>query len=123
MSGQLPLMPAIKQLMEEVFSGPGAEEGSGLLSEERKLITAAKKIGLFAAGVATQKYMQGIQDQQEIMGAIANMTIETYALESAVYAHKNWPNETETRMSQMPLRWPGSISPGQWTELKARPEW
>jgi butyryl-CoA dehydrogenase len=28
--------------------------------------------------------MQAIQDQQEIMGAIANMTIETYAMESAV---------------------------------------
>jgi len=84
MSGQLPLMPAIKQLMEEVLSGPGAEESNGLLLEERKLIAAAKKIGLFAAGVATQKYMQGIQEQQEIMGAIANMTIETYAIESAV---------------------------------------
>jgi len=49
-----------------------------------KLVAAAKKVGLFAAGVATQKYMQAIQDQQEIMGAIANMVIETYAMESAV---------------------------------------
>jgi alkylation response protein AidB-like acyl-CoA dehydrogenase len=33
--------------------------------------------------------MQAIQDQQEIMGAIADMTIETYAMESAVLrAHK-----------------------------------
>jgi butyryl-CoA dehydrogenase len=28
--------------------------------------------------------MQAIEDQQEIMGAIADMTIETYAMESAV---------------------------------------
>ena len=28
--------------------------------------------------------MQALQDEQEIMGAIANMTIETYAMESAV---------------------------------------
>ena len=34
--------------------------------------------------MCTQKYMQAIQDQQEIMGAIADMTIETYAMESAV---------------------------------------
>ena len=47
-------------------------------------MATAKKMGLFAAGIATQKYMQAIQDQQEIMGAIANMTIETYAMESAV---------------------------------------
>ncbi len=85
MTGQLPLMPAIKKLMDEVLSGPSsAEEFEGPLPEERKLVAQAKKLGLFAAGAATQKYMQGIQDQQEIMGAIADMTIETYAMESAV---------------------------------------
>jgi len=84
MSGQLPLMPAIKKLMDEVLSGAREDGAEGLLAEERKLVAAAKKIGLFAAGVATQKYMQAIQDQQEIMGAIANMVIETYAMESAV---------------------------------------
>jgi alkylation response protein AidB-like acyl-CoA dehydrogenase len=85
MSGQLPLMPAIKKLMDEVLSGPSmGEELEGFLAEERKLVAQAKKLGLFAAGSATQKYMQAIQDQQEIMGAIADMTIETYAMESAV---------------------------------------
>ena len=85
MSGQLPLMPAIKKLMDEVLSGPSmSEDLEGALAEERKLVGQAKKLGLFAAGSATQKYMQAIQDQQEIMGAIADMTIETYAMESAV---------------------------------------
>jgi alkylation response protein AidB-like acyl-CoA dehydrogenase len=85
MTGQLPLMPAIKKLMDEVLSGPSlGEDLEGTLTEERKLVAQAKKLGLFAAGAATQKYMQAIQDQQEIMGAIADMTIETYAMESAV---------------------------------------
>jgi len=85
MTGQLPLMPAIKKLMDEVLSGPSTgEEFEGALAEERKLVAQAKKLGLFAAGSATQKYMTAIQDQQEIMGAIADMTIETYAMESAV---------------------------------------
>jgi butyryl-CoA dehydrogenase len=83
-SGQLPLMPAIKKLMDEVLSGTAEEPGEGPLVEERMLVARAKKIGLFAAGIATQKYMQAIQDEQEIMGAIANMVIETYAMESAV---------------------------------------
>jgi butyryl-CoA dehydrogenase len=84
-SGQLPLMPAIKKLMDEVLSGPGmSDEMEGPLADERKLVMQAKKLGLFAAGSATQKYMQAIQDQQEVMGAIADMTIETYAMESAV---------------------------------------
>ena len=85
MSGQLPLMPAIKKLMDEVLSGPSAgEEIEGPLAEERKLVAQAKKLGLFVSGAATQKYMQAIQDQQEVMGAIADMTIEIYAMESAV---------------------------------------
>jgi butyryl-CoA dehydrogenase len=85
MSGQLQLMAAIKKLMDEVLSGPSAgEDVEGPLAEELKLVGQAKKLGLFVAGAATQKYMQAIQDQQEIMGAIADMTIETYAMESAV---------------------------------------
>jgi len=85
MTGQLALMPAIKKLMDEVLSGPSmAEDLEGPLAEEQKLVAQAKKLGLFAAGSATQKYMRAIQDQQEIMGAIADMTIETYAMESAV---------------------------------------
>jgi len=85
MSGQLPLMPAIKKLMDEVLSGPSAgEEIEGPLAEERKLVAQAKKLGLFVSGAATQKYMQAIQEHQEVMGAIADMTIEIYAMESAV---------------------------------------
>jgi butyryl-CoA dehydrogenase len=85
MSGQLPLMPAIKKLMDEVLSGPSAgEEIEGPLAEERKVVANAKKLGLFVAGSATQKYMTAIQERLEVMGAIADMTIEIYAMESAV---------------------------------------
>ena len=85
MSGQLPLMPAIKRLMDEVLSGPSmGDEIEGPLAEERRLVANAKKLGLFVSGAATQKYMATIQDQQEVMGAIADMTIEIYAMESAV---------------------------------------
>jgi butyryl-CoA dehydrogenase len=85
MSGQLPLMPAIKKLMDEVLAGPSVgEDAEGPLAEERTLVASAKKLGLFVAGAATQKYKQAIQDQQEIMGAIADVLIETYARETAV---------------------------------------
>src|SRR6266516_6561117 len=85
MSGQLPLMAAIKQLMDEVLAGPFPnDDEEGPLAEERKLVAAAKNMGLFAAGAATQKYMQQIEQQQEVMGAIADMVIEVYAMESAL---------------------------------------
>jgi len=84
-SGQLPLMPAIKKLMDDVISGTTADDDvNDFFMEERKLVASAKKLALFASGSASQKYMQAIQDQQEIMGAIADMVIETYAMESAL---------------------------------------
>ncbi|GGG71588.1 acyl-CoA dehydrogenase family protein [Edaphobacter dinghuensis] len=85
MSGKLALMPAIKQLMDEVMAGPTVkEEDEGPLAAEISLLASAKKLTLFAAGSATQKYMASISDQQEIMGAIADMVIEVYAMESAI---------------------------------------
>jgi alkylation response protein AidB-like acyl-CoA dehydrogenase len=84
MTGQLALMPAIKKLMDEVMSGPSTNEIEGALAEERALVANAKKIALFTAGAASQKYMQQLVDQQEIMGALADIIIETYCMESAV---------------------------------------
>ena len=104
MSGQLPLMSAIKRLMDEVLSGPsGGDETEGPLAEERKLVAQAKKLGLFAAGAATQKYMQAIQDQQEIMGAIADMVIETYAMESAVLRAQKIAEKQGESAAALPL--------------------
>ena len=104
MSGQLPLMPAIKKLMDEVLSGPsGGEDLEGPLAEERKLVAQAKKLGLFVAGAATQKYMQAIQDQQEVMGAIADMTIEIYAMESAVLRTQKMVEQKGEAPAALPL--------------------
>ena len=80
MAGQLPLLAAIKQLMDEVMSGPSAgEDREGPLAAEHKLLANAKKLALFAAGAASQKYMQGLADQQEVMGALADCIMEVYA--------------------------------------------
>jgi butyryl-CoA dehydrogenase len=104
MSGQLPLMPAIKKLMDEVLSGPSVgEEIEGPLAEERKLVAQAKKLGLFVSGAATQKYMQAIQDQQEVMGAIADMTIEIYAMESAVLRTQKMVEQRGEASSALPI--------------------
>jgi butyryl-CoA dehydrogenase len=83
--GQLPLLAAIKQLMDEVMSGPSAAEDlEGPLAAEHKMLASAKKLSLFAAGAASQKYGQGLAEQQEIMGALADCIMEVYALESCL---------------------------------------
>jgi alkylation response protein AidB-like acyl-CoA dehydrogenase len=104
MSGQLPLMPAIKKLMDEVLSGPSAgEDLEGALADERKLVAQAKKLGLFVSGAATQKYMQKIQDQQEVMGAIADMAIEIYAMESAVLRAQKMVEQKGEAAAALPI--------------------
>jgi alkylation response protein AidB-like acyl-CoA dehydrogenase len=84
MSGQLALLPAIKKTMDEVMSGPSGEEMEGTLAPERKLVENAKKLALLVAGAASQKYLQKLADQQEIMGAIADMVIEAFAMDSSL---------------------------------------
>jgi butyryl-CoA dehydrogenase len=85
MSGQLALMPAIKKLMDEVLSGPSmGEEAEGELAAERALLGNAKKTALFIAGVASQRYMMELAEQQEVMGAMADIIIEVFAMDSAL---------------------------------------
>jgi butyryl-CoA dehydrogenase len=85
MTGQLPLLGAIKQIMDEVMAGPSAaEDREGPLAAEHRLLANMKKLALFAAGAASQKYMQALADQQEIMGALADCISEVYASESCI---------------------------------------
>jgi butyryl-CoA dehydrogenase len=85
MTGRLALMPAIKKVMDEVLSGFSApEERAGPLAAERQMLANAKKLTLFAAGAASQKYLTQLAEQQEIIGALADAIIEVYALESCL---------------------------------------
>jgi alkylation response protein AidB-like acyl-CoA dehydrogenase len=102
MAGQLPLLPAIKKIMDEVMAGPVAgEDRAGPLAAEHKLLASTKKLSLFAAGAASQKYMQALADQQEIMGALADCISEVYALESCILrAEKLMGNRGEAAARQ-----------------------
>jgi alkylation response protein AidB-like acyl-CoA dehydrogenase len=84
-SGKLALLPAIKNLMDEVMAGPvPKEDREGALAAELDLLAAAKKLTLFAAGVATQKYSTALADQQEVMAALADCIMEVFTMESAI---------------------------------------
>ena len=85
MSGKLALIPAIKRLMDEVMAGPVAKEDpEGPLAAEFDLLASAKKLTLFAAGAATQKFNTALADEQEVMGALADMITEVFTMESAI---------------------------------------
>jgi alkylation response protein AidB-like acyl-CoA dehydrogenase len=85
-TGQLPLLPAIKQLMDELTQPPTfAEPDSGEAFErETKILTTLRKIFLLASGAASQRYMAALQEEQEIMADLADCIAAIFALESAL---------------------------------------
>ncbi|HET9400882.1 MAG TPA: acyl-CoA dehydrogenase family protein [Candidatus Acidoferrales bacterium] len=85
MSGALPLIPAAMKLAGEVLSGAGASESAeGPLAEEARAVAAAKKAFLQAAGGAVQKFREKLADEQELVGALSNIVMEIYAMESSL---------------------------------------
>jgi butyryl-CoA dehydrogenase len=87
LAGELPLMAAIKSLMDEVMQPPSfdnADDTGEVLAREAAMLEAVKKIVLFAAGVASQRYMAALQDQQEVMADLADIITQVFALESAL---------------------------------------
>ena len=83
--GRLGLIPAALAVAQELTSPSlGEEPGSGMLAEEIRLVGMVKKAALFAAGVAVQKYLETIEEQQEVLAAISDLIIETFAMESGL---------------------------------------
>ncbi len=87
MSGKLPLLGAIKKVMDEVMQPPsldGAGDTDEPLAHEAAMLAATRKIAMFAAGVASQRFMTGLEEQQEVMADLADMIAQVYALESGL---------------------------------------
>jgi alkylation response protein AidB-like acyl-CoA dehydrogenase len=91
MAGKLGLLPAIKQVMDEVMQPPSFDAGGDTgeaLGRETEMLAATRKVALFAAGVASQRYMTALQDQQEVMADLADIIAQVYALDSALLRAK-----------------------------------
>lgn len=87
MAGELPMLGAIKKLMDEAMQPPSfdvAKDAEDDLSREAEILSSVKNVALFAAGVASQRYMTALQDQQEIMADLADIIMQVFALESAL---------------------------------------
>ncbi len=89
MGGQLPLIPAAMKLADEILAGPSFEETpEGPLGDETRVVANAKKMFLQAAGGAVQKFREKLADEQELIGALSNMVMEIYAMESCLLRAK-----------------------------------
>jgi hypothetical protein len=84
--GQLALIPAAQGLLNEALAGPsfGEEGEEGPLAAERKIAANAKKIALLAAGVAFQRFLTDLENQQEVLAGISDIIMDAYGIESAL---------------------------------------
>jgi alkylation response protein AidB-like acyl-CoA dehydrogenase len=103
MGGQLALIPAAMKLADEILAGPSYQETpEGVLAEESRIVANGKKIFLQAAGGAVEKYREKLAEEQELIGALANIVMEIYAMESSLLrAQKSAANRGETAAAVM----------------------
>lgn len=80
LKGQLPLIQAAQKLQKELLE-PSFEEPEDV---ELHQIAGLKKLALMVAGLAVQKYGQGVEEEQEVLGTVADILIDAYAAESAL---------------------------------------
>jgi len=103
MKGELPLqaeaMKAFESLMSPSFEEIDPEQP---FSAEKALLKNLKTLFLILAGTGVQKYMQKLQNEQEILMAAADLAIQIFAIESAVLrAEKILPTLSESRQQQL----------------------
>ena len=79
--GQLALLPAAQALMKDIQAG---RFGAGETDEDTRLVRNAKSIALLALGLAYRKYQAELEHQQEMLLHLADIIIETFAMESSL---------------------------------------
>ncbi len=78
--GQLGLVEAVKKLQGEIMSGPTMAGTSA--DPEADLVSNAKKATLLTLGIAYQRFMADLDQHQEILAAITDMSMSAFAMES-----------------------------------------
>ena len=85
MKGRLNLLGPAMAIQKELMSVPEfGEEPAGVLAKEMKAIQNAKKAILMTSGMAVQKFMQKLADEQEVIMNLTDMLIEVFTSESAI---------------------------------------
>ncbi|SET35083.1 Acyl-CoA dehydrogenase [Oceanobacillus limi] len=103
MKGELPLLQKAQGLQEELMMMMPEEVGTEPLEQEKYLLRNAKKMVLLGAGLAAQKYMQKLENEQELLVNLADMTAEVYNMESAILRTEKAINASGLEKSKQKL--------------------
>ena len=106
LKGDLPLGDAEAGAADRADPSQATADG-GFLARERQLLAVAKRVALLCLGALTPRYQQALDGQQEILGHLADVTIETYAFESALLRARKWAKGRaahESRLQEAAVR-------------------
>ena len=98
--GHLPLISAARKLASEIHAGASNEETpQGVLTDEAHVLANAKKMFLQAAGGAVEKFGEKLAGEQELIGALANIVMEVFAMESGLLPRRR-PQVARVKLEQ-----------------------
>ncbi len=84
MKGQLPLMEVSAQLDQEIADQKLLPSPTGPLADEVLQCELAKRQVIFAARAAAMRFGLELEQHQEVLGALADATIQAYAMDSSI---------------------------------------
>lgn len=97
--GELALVEAVKKLTAEVMAGPTLEPDT-----DDRLVRNAKKIALLTLGIAFQKYLTALDQQQEVLAGLNDIMMAAFAMESALLRTQKNPSQQKSEISAVFLR-------------------
>jgi alkylation response protein AidB-like acyl-CoA dehydrogenase len=84
MKGQFPLLEIAQTVSEALEKGGLPEPGKGPLAHEGRLAELNKYLMVYATRIAVEAFGPELSDHQEVLGALADICMEAYAVDSAV---------------------------------------
>ncbi|WP_047151028.1 acyl-CoA dehydrogenase family protein [Aneurinibacillus tyrosinisolvens] len=121
MKGRLPLMEKLQTLQKELtgYMPPmDLTESTEVLETESKMLEAAKKAFLMVGGTAVQKYMNKIEQEQEILENLSNIIIAVYAMESALLRAKKTASRKGEAVAQQQIDMTRAYFHDVWSDIE-----
>jgi hypothetical protein len=86
LKNEIPIFTAAQEAKEKLQSEKPLKTHSkdGALEFQHKLVGRAKQVFLWLCGDAAQKYGMAIEEQQEVLGLLADVAQEIYAMDSGL---------------------------------------
>ena len=84
MKGQFPLLPLAQGVGQAIARGELPRPGPGPLARERRIAELNKYLMVYALQAAVETFGPALNERQEVLGALADIAIEAFAVDSAV---------------------------------------